>query len=246
MTATVVRVQHPASVEPGSAALVLADGTIEGFVGGVVPSRRVKAYSLLALKSRGAGALADPPRPGRRARGGVRPARRPDGRRGHGQQPVPVRRGDRGLPRAVAAGPGCFVGNTPTVGAAGGSAAELGFEATPPATRAAEGDLALVVAHRDDGDAAGALRPSCLAPPRTRRRLRGLARRCRARSAGGPPRAAAPGRGAAPGSDRRPGRPRDRLHTPAEIALSILAEVVAVRRQRPAAGDDARSTRSAG
>ena len=51
VTATVVRVQHPASVEPGSAALVLADGTIEGFVGGVCAEQSVKAYSLLALKS---------------------------------------------------------------------------------------------------------------------------------------------------------------------------------------------------
>ena len=51
VTATVVRVQHPASVEPGSTALVLADGTIEGFVGGVCAEQSVKAYSLLALKS---------------------------------------------------------------------------------------------------------------------------------------------------------------------------------------------------
>ncbi len=48
--ATVVRVQRPTSVQPGSVALVLGDGTIEGFVGGVCAEQSVKAYSLLALQ----------------------------------------------------------------------------------------------------------------------------------------------------------------------------------------------------
>ena len=34
VTATVVRARRPTSVEAGSVALVLGDGTIEGFVGG--------------------------------------------------------------------------------------------------------------------------------------------------------------------------------------------------------------------
>ena len=51
VTATVVRAQRPTSVEPGSVALVLADGTIEGFVGGVCAEQSVRAYSLLALDS---------------------------------------------------------------------------------------------------------------------------------------------------------------------------------------------------
>jgi xanthine dehydrogenase accessory factor len=51
VTATVVRVQHPTSVEPGSVALVLADGTMEGFVGGACAEQSVKAYSLVALES---------------------------------------------------------------------------------------------------------------------------------------------------------------------------------------------------
>ena len=51
VTATVVRVQHPASVQPGSVALVLADGTIDGFVGGVCAEQSVRAYSLAALDS---------------------------------------------------------------------------------------------------------------------------------------------------------------------------------------------------
>lgn len=50
VTATVVRVQHPTSVQPGSVALVLTDGTIEGFVGGVCAEQSVRAYSLVALE----------------------------------------------------------------------------------------------------------------------------------------------------------------------------------------------------
>jgi xanthine dehydrogenase accessory factor len=51
VTATVVRAQSPTSVEPGAVALVLGDGTIEGFVGGVCAEHSVRAYSLLALES---------------------------------------------------------------------------------------------------------------------------------------------------------------------------------------------------
>jgi xanthine dehydrogenase accessory factor len=51
VTATVVRAQSPTIVEAGSAALVLGDGTIEGFVGGVCAEHSVRAYSLLALQS---------------------------------------------------------------------------------------------------------------------------------------------------------------------------------------------------
>ncbi len=51
VTATVVRVQHPTSVQPGSVALVLGDGTLEGFVGGVCAEQSVKAYALAALES---------------------------------------------------------------------------------------------------------------------------------------------------------------------------------------------------
>ena len=51
MTATVVRAQSPTSVEAGDVALVLGDGTIEGFVGGVCAEHSVRAYSLLALES---------------------------------------------------------------------------------------------------------------------------------------------------------------------------------------------------
>jgi xanthine dehydrogenase accessory factor len=49
--ATVVRALRPTSVRPGDAALVLADGTIVGFVGGVCAESSVRLYSLRALET---------------------------------------------------------------------------------------------------------------------------------------------------------------------------------------------------
>jgi xanthine dehydrogenase accessory factor len=51
VTATVVRAQRPTSVEAGDAALVLGDGTIEGFVGGSCAEHSVRAYALKAMES---------------------------------------------------------------------------------------------------------------------------------------------------------------------------------------------------
>jgi xanthine dehydrogenase accessory factor len=51
VTATVVRVQRPTSVEPGTVALIRGDGTIEGFVGGVCAEHSVRLYSLKAIDS---------------------------------------------------------------------------------------------------------------------------------------------------------------------------------------------------
>jgi xanthine dehydrogenase accessory factor len=51
VVATVVRAQRPTSVEAGNVALVLGDGTIEGFVGGVCTEHSVRAYSLAAIES---------------------------------------------------------------------------------------------------------------------------------------------------------------------------------------------------
>jgi xanthine dehydrogenase accessory factor len=65
VTATVVRVQHPTSVEPGSVALVRGDGTIEGFVGGVCAEQSVRLYSLEAIDSGEPLLLRIMPEPGR-------------------------------------------------------------------------------------------------------------------------------------------------------------------------------------
>ena len=51
VVATVVRVQPPASVEPGNVGLVQADGTIEGFIGGVCAQHSVRLHSLETIES---------------------------------------------------------------------------------------------------------------------------------------------------------------------------------------------------
>jgi xanthine dehydrogenase accessory factor len=48
--ATVVRAQHPSSAHPGDAAIVLADGSIEGFVGGQCAEGSVRSAALHALR----------------------------------------------------------------------------------------------------------------------------------------------------------------------------------------------------
>jgi xanthine dehydrogenase accessory factor len=49
-TATVVRVERPTSAKPGNTALVLPDGTIEGFVGGDCAEQSVREYALRAIE----------------------------------------------------------------------------------------------------------------------------------------------------------------------------------------------------
>ena len=51
VTATVVRAAKPTSVRPGDSALVHADGTIEGFVGGVCAQSSVRLYAARALET---------------------------------------------------------------------------------------------------------------------------------------------------------------------------------------------------
>ena len=51
VVATVVRASKPTSVRPGDSALVLADGTIDGFVGGVCAQSSVRLYAARALES---------------------------------------------------------------------------------------------------------------------------------------------------------------------------------------------------
>lgn len=49
VVATVVRVERPASAKPGDCALVLPDGTLEGFVGGACSESTVRAQGLRQL-----------------------------------------------------------------------------------------------------------------------------------------------------------------------------------------------------
>ena len=88
-----VRAQRPTSVRTGDAALVLGDGTIEGFVGGACAEQSVRLHALRALETGEALLLrilpGDDDAPGGR------------GRR-DGAEPVPVGRLARDLPRADA------------------------------------------------------------------------------------------------------------------------------------------------
>ena len=49
--ATVVRARRPTSVRPGDAAIVLADGTIEGFVGGACAESSVRLHALRVMET---------------------------------------------------------------------------------------------------------------------------------------------------------------------------------------------------
>lgn len=49
--ATVVRARQPTSVRPGDSAIVLADGTIEGFVGGTCATSSVRLHSMRVLET---------------------------------------------------------------------------------------------------------------------------------------------------------------------------------------------------
>ncbi len=51
VVATVIRARRPTSVRPGFSAVVLRDGTIEGFVGGQCAESSVRLHSLHALES---------------------------------------------------------------------------------------------------------------------------------------------------------------------------------------------------
>jgi xanthine dehydrogenase accessory factor len=51
VTATVVRAQRPTSARAGNVALVLSDGSVDGFVGGVCAEHSVRLYALKSMKS---------------------------------------------------------------------------------------------------------------------------------------------------------------------------------------------------
>ncbi|HEY2437835.1 MAG TPA: XdhC family protein, partial [Solirubrobacteraceae bacterium] len=51
VVATVIRARRPTSVRPGFSAVVLADGTIEGFVGGQCAESSVRLHSMRALET---------------------------------------------------------------------------------------------------------------------------------------------------------------------------------------------------
>jgi xanthine dehydrogenase accessory factor len=157
VTATVVRVQRPTSVEAGSVAVVLGDGTIEGFVGGVCAEHSVRAYSMLALRNEEPVLLRIVPDPDREAA--------PEGQEVSSEDGVvtvanPCLSGgtiEVFLEPAPPAPRVVVIGDTPIAGALKRIGGELGLEMVAAANdpRPAPGDLALVVAAhgRDELDA---------------------------------------------------------------------------------------------
>ncbi len=148
--ATVVRAQRPTSVKAGEVAIVLADGTIEGFVGGVCAQQSVRVYSLKAIEIEEAlllrivpdGPVGEDPETGREVpvEEGAVTAQNPCLSGGAIEiflEPVVP------APRVL------VVGDTPIAAAVLSVGAELGLELVPVADGTPEpaaGDLALVVA----------------------------------------------------------------------------------------------------
>ncbi len=216
VTATVVRAAKPTSVRPGDAAIVLADGTIEGFVGGVCAQASVRLHAARVLETGEAVLLRLFPGAGEDRRSGRRRRRR--------AQPVPERRLAGDLPRpAPGRAAGADRGRDADRARAGGRRARRGLHG---------------LARRRD-------RPAAV----RRRARRGLARRrrggsrcARALEAGVGLRRAgrSPQRGAAVlESLDVDDALRALVHTPAgldigarapaDIAISILAQMVAER-----------------
>jgi xanthine dehydrogenase accessory factor len=227
VTATVVHVQRPASVEPGNVALVLADGTIEGFVGGVCSEHSVRAYALQAL-SRGESVLL-------RIlpfseEGETNPADRVAGDGAVVVQNPCLSGGviEVFLEPVLPAPRVLVVGDTPTAEAVVRIGAELGFDSVNVAGGDFEprpGDLALVVAAhgRDElhtlrrGLEAGLPYVGLVASPK-----RGTGVLAELRGDGVPDEQLA--------RIDVPAGLDIGARTPGEIALSILAQIVAVRR----------------
>jgi xanthine dehydrogenase accessory factor len=221
VVATVVRAQRPTSVRSGDAALVLGDGTIEGFVGGTCAEQSVRLHALRVLETGEALLLRILP--------------------GDGEAPAaegavtvqnPCLSGgslEIFLEPVVAAPRVLVVGETPIAGALVRLGAALDLEmvgAGGADVEPAEGDLALVVAaHGRDELRALRLALDAGLPyiGLVASRTRGAAVVEELRAAG-----VAAERLAA---IETPAGLDIGARTPAEIALSILARVVAVRRQ---------------
>ena len=213
--ATVVRVQRPTSAKPGDAALVLADGTIEGFVGGDCAEQSVREYALRAIETGEPTLLRVVPFGGD-AESGVVTVQNPCLSGGMIEvflEPVVP------APRVL------VEGDTPIVHALLRIGAELGLEMVGGEVAPRRGDLALIAAGhgREELPALEAALEAELpyvGLVASRRRGQGVLGELR-------------GDGVAPERLERIDTPAGLdlgARTPAEIALSILARVVEVRR----------------
>ena len=144
--ATVVRCAAPTSARPGDRAIVLGDGTIEGFVGGSCADATVRLQALRALETGEPVLLRILPgeEDGPERRGG----------RGRRRQPVPERRRARAVPRAAPAA-AARRGRRRVAGRARARrscAAPLGLPRRGSGAVAEPGDFAAVVASLGHGD----------------------------------------------------------------------------------------------
>jgi xanthine dehydrogenase accessory factor len=220
--ATVVRAERPTSARPGDQALVLADGTIEGFVGGSCAESTTRVESLRVLTSGEAGLLRITPGGGAGAppQPGVRVVDNPCLSGGALEiflEPV--------LPPALV----LVVGDAPVARALLRVGRALDHEVVPVVDTAAllpDDTSALVVASHGHDDEEGALAAALaagvpyVAMVASRKRAAGVLDAVRARGVRGTERVHAPA-----GLDLG-------ARTPNEIALSIYAELVAERSGR--------------
>jgi len=240
VVATVVRVQRPASVKPGAVGLVLADGTIEGFIGGHCAQHSVRLHALEALEDGMPLVLRILPE-------GPEEATREEGLITVTNHCLSGGAIDVFLEPVLPAPRVLIAGSSPIVGELRGLGAAVGFEIVaaddiPDGTLMPEpGDLALVVAAHGS-DEVGILRAGLEAGLR----YVGLV--------------ASPKRGATVIDELRgEGVPDELLarletpagldigaRTPAEVALSIVARIVELRRTGPRVEERREPARSDG
>ena len=237
VTATIVRARRPTNVQAGNVALVLGDGTIEGFIGGVCTEHSVRVCSLQAIETSEAlllrivpdGPVAETDVTGREISSEEGAVTVQNTCLSGGEIEIflePVLPAPRVL----------VVGDSPIAAALGSLGAELGLELVAVeggVPDPAPGDLALVVAAHGRDELHTLRRGLETGVPYV-----GLV--------------ASPKRGAGVIAElRADGVPEEHLElidvpagidigarTPAEIALSILATIVAVRRGEGAAAPD--------